>query len=602
MKNSLLLFVLTSVLSYSQTFTEINPTALSADGSGIYVNSTGYRTANDITVYPNIDFRLNQISFNAVVDPGGVINSVDIIYHEDDNGKPGNIISTQTGLVPFSQDYLYTGEWGTDVKEVILNIDPIVLNGQINQATTYWISLVASVSGTAIAWWELTQGSSMGARIFEKLSGIWTEKGYGDGVYVFSGTEAPMSGLSCNPIEGQPEYFETADITTHCWSLYNEDNEDPGFVQTGDQAHEGSFSFYHASTDLDASASSFLVSPALAVNFFDVLSFSYYQHNTANFGTSKVLISTTSNDPLNDPEEFKTIVSLDETSIGGFSENTWTHHKESLRNYSGETVYIAFMYSGDLSHELYIDDFLVSYDNLAWDDTIGAMHVNVLPEYSAIDITDNYVIGSNVYATNSSTINGTPSCGDFNGGDIWIKFEAPETGAVQIAYPIYTSFAFSEVAHALYDDPLSTNELFCGVNGAGWNNSISTEDEFVYFTGLTPEKMYYLRIWDTNNDNFGNFYFCLKAYTDPSALIEESSLTNILIYPNPTKEKVSILFTNVPLSGKVTIFDLSGKIVYKQKLKASLNHEMDLVHLDKGLYFVKLNLQDKTIIRKLIKE
>lgn len=605
MKYLLSLALLMSIFTYSQTFTESNPTAHSGDGSGIYVTTSGYRTANDITVDPNVDFTLNQISFNLVVYSGGTVDSVTATYYDDNNGEPGNIIGTQEDIVPSSQNVFYViSEYGIDVKQVVLAVNPIVLNGTIDQATTYWISLVATVSDTAIAWWELTQGSTMGNRIFEykPSEGAWVRKGYGDGVYEFSGTMATMAGLSCNPIDGNPENFETADITTHCWTLYNLDSNDSGFEQTGDQAQEGGFSFYHASTDLSADASSFLVSPAISVNFFDVLSFWYYQHNTANFGMSKVLVSTTSNDPLNNPDDFTTLVSLDETAIGGFSEDTWTEHIENLRNYAGETIYIAFMYSGDLSHELYIDNFSVLHDNMAWDETEGAMRVTVLPENTNINYTDNFVIGSNLNATDSSTINGTPACGSFNGGDIWIKFTAPETGAVQMAYPLYTSFAFSELGYALYDNPLSTETIFCGINGNMWNETLSNEEEFVYLTGLTVGKTYYLRIWDSNNDNFGNFYFCLKEYTDPNASVEEINLTGITVFPNPTTGKVSIQSSEAIQINNVTIFDISGRIISNEKIKTTLNNEIDLSRYNSGAYFIRINSNNETIVYKVIKK
>ena len=603
MKKILILLLLSYTFGQAQSFTEISPTAHSADGSGIFVNTTGYRTANDITVYPNVDFTLNSISFNAVLEAGGSVDSVSITYYDDNGGIPGNIIATQNDLVPTSQNVLYHSQWGDDIREVVLDINPVLLNGSVDQATTYWISLVATVSNSAIVWWELTQGSTTGDRIYEYLpsQNNWVRKGYGDGVYEFSGTMSPMSGLSCNPINGNPEDFETADITTHCWSLYNEDNTDPGFVQTSAQSHQGGFSFYHACTDLTTTASSYLVSPAISASFFDVLSFWYYQHNTANYGISEVLISKNSSDPINNPADFTTLVSLDDTALGGFSEDTWTKHVESLRHYAGETIYIAFKYSGDMSHELYIDDFSVAYDNMLWDEASGALHVNVLAENADIYTTDSYVIGSNLNATNSSTINGTPSCGSFNGGDIWFKFTAPATGAVQLVYPTITSFGFSEVGHALYDNPLSTTEFYCGINGNFWNEMPSDHEEFVYFTHLISGKTYYLRVWDSNNDNFGNVYFCLKAYTDTSS-VEETNMAKTDIYPNPTNGIVNLRFEETPQIGNVSVVDMLGRTVYKEELKSSLNHKIDISTQDSGVYFLFVNINHKRTAYKIIKE
>jgi len=583
---------------YSQTCSEYNLTAFSGDGTGIYVTANQYRTANDITVAPNIDFTLNQITANIVVQEGGSVDSVDIVYYDDNNGVPGSQIGSQNTLIPTSQNIAYNN--GLDVLSVVLDVAPFNFPGTIDDSTTYWISIVATVSDTALVWWELSEACTIGNRICERnaSSGIWYEKGYGDGVYEFSGTCSQTTGVACDPIAANPETFETADLTAHCWSLYQTEGDDPGFTQTNMQAHDGAASFYHASTDLGASSTSYLVSPAISVEYFDYLSFWYYQHNTADYGTSEVLISTNSSDPIANPSDFKHLVNLDETAIGGFSEDMWTKHTESLANYTGEVIYIAFAYTGDNSHELYIDDFSVLFEPLTYDEAATALHVNVTDEAVPCTI-DNYVTGSNISATDSSAISGTPSCGAYAGGDIWFKFEAPDTGAVQLILPEFIMLGWSKFSYALYDKYDNTEEMTCNSIGYLLNLFPNDNDIFAYITGLEKGEMYYLRTWDDDNNDFGELEFCLKAYTDPNASILENSIDGFVAFPNPAKNKLSVQSDHV--LKKIKVFDYLGKIVIDKQVN-NKNVVLNIRQLKQGVYFLKAQTDSQAQSFKLIVE
>jgi len=218
MKNFILFILSISLFNtLAQTpYNEYNLTAYSSDGTGIYVTSNQYRTANDITVEPNVNFTLNTITANIVVQTGGSVDSVDIVYYDDDNGKPGNQIGNQNAVIPTSQDLAYVGRYGDDVLSVVLNVTPFQFNGTADTTTKYWISIVATVSNTALVWWELSEACTIGNRIAERdaNTGIWHIKGYGDGVYNFEGTETALNSLTCDPVLANPESFETADITT----------------------------------------------------------------------------------------------------------------------------------------------------------------------------------------------------------------------------------------------------------------------------------------------------------------------------------------------------------------------------------------------------
>ena len=68
-----------------------------------------------------------------------------------------------------------------------------------------------------------------------------------------------------------------------------------------------------------------------------------------------------------------------------------------------------------------------------------------------------------------------------------------------------------------------------------------------------------------------------------------------VIYPNPAKSNISIHTTE--LIDKVEVFDLFGKKVLESKSK-----ELSIQNLEVGVYLMKIDSQNKTIIKKIIKQ
>lgn len=129
------------------------------------------------------------------------------------------------------------------------------------------------------------------------------------------------------------------------------------------------------------------------------------------------------------------------------------------------------------------------------DECSGAIPVTVNPNGTCTTTT-----ATNVGATDSAPINGTPACNGYAGGDTWYSFVAPADGQV-IIETTYNDFSTFSVA--LYDDCLATVEVACGgVAGVG---SFS-------FTGLTGGNTYLMRVWDWTNDNIGTVDFCLQEF------------------------------------------------------------------------------------------
>ena len=64
---------------------------------------------------------------------------------------------------------------------------------------------------------------------------------------------------------------------------------------------------------------------------------------------------------------------------------------------------------------------------------------------------------------------------------------------------------------------------------------------------------------------------------------------DVTAYPNPTKGRVYLKFTNIPKIGTwITLFDLSGKIISKS-LATNIEESINLYGYPPGLYFIKVN-------------
>tara|TARA_R110000868_G_scaffold216416_7_gene466589 strand:+ start:8972 stop:9232 length:261 start_codon:yes stop_codon:yes gene_type:complete len=79
---------------------------------------------------------------------------------------------------------------------------------------------------------------------------------------------------------------------------------------------------------------------------------------------------------------------------------------------------------------------------------------------------------------------------------------------------------------------------------------------------------------------------------------QDKILKPICIYPNPTKEIINISnSSNVPID-KIVITDLTGKIIMGEK---SVPNEINVSHLQHGLYVLRIQSNKKTHVSKFIK-
>jgi len=99
--------------------------------------------------------------------------------------------------------------------------------------------------------------------------------------------------------------------------------------------------------------------------------------------------------------------------------------------------------------------------------------------------------------------------------------------------------------------------------------------------------------WSTTN--WTNIDAIASFSTDCSTLaIEDVSIQNINVYPNPTTNLIKI--RSSAIINKIELYDLIGK----QVLLTKQTNQIDVSHLPSGIYLLKASIKNKTLIKKII--
>lgn len=97
---------------------------------------------------------------------------------------------------------------------------------------------------------------------------------------------------------------------------------------------------------------------------------------------------------------------------------------------------------------------------------------------------------------------------------------------------------------------------------------------------------------------------CIDGITTLSGDVQDTTLgiddniydNDILVYPNPASTQLTILAGNIRIN-KVIISDMNGRVMLTQFDNIGT---MDISKLTSGLYFLKMDLDERQLIRKII--
>jgi hypothetical protein len=83
--------------------------------------------------------------------------------------------------------------------------------------------------------------------------------------------------------------------------------------------------------------------------------------------------------------------------------------------------------------------------------------------------------------------------------------------------------------------------------------------------------------------------------------VDEKTLTNFKMFPNPTNSTLRLDFPSHINKGIIGVFDLLGKELYTIKFEASNSVELDVSHWSQGVYLIKVRSANLTQAKQFIK-
>jgi hypothetical protein len=83
---------------------------------------------------------------------------------------------------------------------------------------------------------------------------------------------------------------------------------------------------------------------------------------------------------------------------------------------------------------------------------------------------------------------------------------------------------------------------------------------------------------------------------------DESSVFLPMVYPNPTNDKVTILFNTTLNKGTLRVIDNNGKLCRSAAINGTDRMEVDLSTLPAGLYCILIQTGSESATIKIIKE
>ena len=124
------------------------------------------------------------------------------------------------------------------------------------------------------------------------------------------------------------------------------------------------------------------------------------------------------------------------------------------------------------------------------------------------------------------------------------------------------------------------------------------DDEMINAVNMPVEMNGYFwssDIGDWANEFQGNFYYSNYEYE----LLNEKETIKAQLYPNPVDKQFSIHFSDAYQKIEIQLYDIQGRIVLQKYIKNGEN--INIEHLETGIYVYSLNIEGKTQRGKLIK-
>jgi subtilisin-like proprotein convertase family protein len=182
-------------------------------------------------------------------------------------------------------------------------------------------------------------------------------------------------------------------------------------------------------------------------------------------------------------------------------------------------------------------------------------------------------------------------------GDIAITLESPSGAEITL---IDGKCEGNDDLKATFDD--AGDAVTCGATSPSISGTVKSQDLLSAFNGESSLGTWTLSISDSQPIDDGSLNSWSIEYCSGEDEVLETQTFNdldIVMYPNPATDVVSIKFNNIPQL-EVTLFDLLGRKVLSKMLRKD-NKGIDVSKLAAGTYMVQIkNEKNEKIIKNLI--
>lgn len=111
----------------------------------------------------------------------------------------------------------------------------------------------------------------------------------------------------------------------------------------------------------------------------------------------------------------------------------------------------------------------------------------------------------------------------------------------------------------------------------------------------------YSGTFDINSGTISNgITYCIQGEICWESVNENKTIQNIIIFPNPVKESLTINLNNSKIE-TVEIIDILGKVVYSQNVNSN-EINISRYNIPSGLYFLKVNSKENSYTAKVVFE
>jgi len=96
------------------------------------------------------------------------------------------------------------------------------------------------------------------------------------------------------------------------------------------------------------------------------------------------------------------------------------------------------------------------------------------------------------------------------------------------------------------------------------------------------------------------FQLCVDGYPVSSRQITAGEFS-VKMYPNPARDWVKLEVKNAgPGTAEVTVYTITGQQIFRRNFTDNQNISFNMENQVSGMYFVKLNVEGKEAVKKLV--